>query len=219
MVMLSILLVVGGYLVGSIPTAYLVGRWLRGIDVRRYGSGTVSGSMVYEHVARWAIVPVGLFDVGKAALPTWLSLRWGLGEGTAALAGLAAATGHNWPLFLRFNGGRGLGCFLGVLLVLFPHGCAWLLGALALGWLLRDSAPWAFFSVVTLPALAWMMRADPSVVVATLGMALLTAVKRVEANRRPLPPPGRERWLVLARRLLLDRDIRPHRDWIRRTPE
>ncbi|NLE99461.1 MAG: glycerol-3-phosphate acyltransferase [Anaerolineales bacterium] len=212
-------LVVGSYLLGSIPTAYLAGRGLRQIDVRRYGSGTVSGSMVYEHVARWAVVPVGLFDVAKAAVPTWLGLRWGLGPRGALLVGMAAIMGHNWPVFLRFTGGRGLACFLGVLLVLFPWGAAWMLGALAAGWLLGDSAPWALAGLATLPLLARSLDDLAIGAPAALMMLALTLVKRLEANRRPLPEPGNDRRRVIVRRLFLDRDIASHRDWLQRRPE
>jgi glycerol-3-phosphate acyltransferase PlsY len=215
----ALLLVLGGYLLGSIPTAYLASRWLNKGDIRRYGSGTVSGSMVWEHVARWAIVPVGLFDVGKAALPAWLGVHWGLGQPAAAAAGLAAVAGHNWPLFLGFVGGRGLGCFLGVLLALFPWGFPWMLGFLALGWRLGDSAPWALVGIASLPVLAHLV-GGPAVVAPLSGaMLLLTLAKRLEANRRPLPAPGPERRQVILRRLLLDRDIASHVDWIRRSPQ
>jgi glycerol-3-phosphate acyltransferase PlsY len=216
--MQSALLVLGAYLLGSIPAAQWLTRLLKGTDLRRYGSGTVSASMVYEHVARWAVVPVGLFDMGKAALPTWLGLTLGLGAPVAAAAGLAAAVGHNWPLFLRFTGGRGLSCFLGIWLVLFPWGFPWMVGFLAIGWLLGDSAPWALASLVTLPLLAHSV-GGPAIVTPTAGaMLLLTVAKRLEANRRPLPPPGRERRQVILFRLLFDRDIASHRDWIRRQP-
>ncbi len=219
MIVKSALLLIAGYLLGSIPTAYLVGRWTKGLDLRRYGSGTVSGSMVYEHVARWAVVPVGLFDIGKAALPTWLGLQLGLGMPVAAAAGLAAAIGHNWPIWLRFTGGRGLGCFIGILLALFPWGSGWMLAFLALGWRLGDSAPWALVSLVTLPVLSHLV-GGPEIVAPTAGaMVLLTLAKRLEANRRPLPPPGPERRKVLLRRLFLDRDIASHEEWIRRRPE
>ena len=159
--MASIFLILFGYLLGSIPTAYLAARWKKHIDLRRYGSGTVSGSMVYEHVARWMVVPVGLFDVAKAALPAWLALElgdsMGGGEAAAVAAGLAAAVGHNWPVFLRFTGGRGLSTFLGLLLVVFPWGVPWLLGFLAVGFALGDSAPWALTGLVTLPLpMAWL---------------------------------------------------------------
>jgi acyl phosphate:glycerol-3-phosphate acyltransferase len=219
MIVASILLVVAAYLLGSIPTAYLVGRWLKGLDLRRYGSGTVSGSMVYEHVARWAVVPVGLFDMGKAAFPAWLGLRLGLGIPAAATAGLAAVAGHNWPLYLRLTGGRGLGCFMGVLLVLFPWGFPWLLAFLAIGWLLGDSAPLALAGLVTLPLFAHLAYGPEVVAWAAGAMLLLTVLKRLEANRRPLPSAGPERLRVVLRRLFLDRDMASHQAWIRRTPD
>jgi glycerol-3-phosphate acyltransferase PlsY len=219
MVIESLLLIAGGYLLGSIPTAYLVGKWLRNLDVRQYGSGTVSGSMVFEHVARWAVVPVGLFDMAKAGLPAWLAVQLGLGMTVAAAAGLAAVAGHNWPVFLRFTGGRGLGTFMGVLLVLFPWGFPWMLAFLAVGWLLGDSAPWALLSLVTLPLFASVLGGPDVVTPASGVMLLLTLAKRLEANGRPLPPAGRERRAVLLRRLFLDRDIASHAEWIQRRPD
>jgi glycerol-3-phosphate acyltransferase PlsY len=219
MVLQSALLILMGYLLGSVPAAYLAGRWLRGIDLRSYGSGTVGGSMVWEHVTRWAVVPAGLFDVLKAALPAWLSLRLDMSPWMAAAAGMAAAVGHNWPIFLRFTGGRAVSCFLGIWLVLFPWGFPWILGFLAIGYLLGDSAPWALASLITLPLLSHFVD-GPNVVLPLAGaMLLLTVVKRLEANRRPLPSSGPERRRVLLRRLFLDRDITSHRDWIRRQPE
>lgn len=215
----SVLLVLAGYLLGSIPTAYLAGKWLKRLDLRHFGSGTVSGSMVYEHVARWAVVPVGLFDVGKAALPAWLGFQMGLGSAVSTAAGLAAVAGHNWPIFFHFTGGRGLGTFMGLLLVIFPWGFPWMLGFLAAGWLLGDSAPWALASLVTLPLFAHFIGGPDGVAPATGVMLLLTLAKRLEANRRPLPPPGADRRRVILRRLCLDRDIASHADWISRRPE
>ena len=115
--LLSIFLIAFGYLLGSIPFAYLAGKYYKGRDIRRYGSGTVGGSMVYEHVARWLIVPVALLDISKAAFPVWLGLQLNVEPWAAIAAGLAASIGHNWPVFLGFTGGRGLGRFLGIWLV------------------------------------------------------------------------------------------------------
>ncbi len=218
-VLYSVLLLLGGYLIGSIPTAYMIGRWLRGRDLRHFGSGTVSGSMVYEHVARWAIVPVGLFDVAKAALPAWLALQFDLGMGVAVGCGLAASIGHNWPIFLQFTGGRGLSTFIGLLLVVFPWGIPWVLVPLAIGYFFfSDSPPFALASLITLPILAHFMGSSAVVVWGTIIMLMITIVKRLEANDRPLPLEKIERQLVLLRRLILDRDIRSHEEWIRREP-
>lgn len=219
MILKSCLLILGAYLVGSIPTSYVASKWLRGRDLREYGSGTVSGSMLFEHVARWAVVPVGLFDVCKAALPVWVGQMWGLGLPVAIAGGLAAILGHNWPVFLRFHGGRGLGCFLGLLVPFFPWGFPFVLAFLAVGWLLGDSAPWALASLAMVPFFALAVGGPVAAVgMAAGGMALLTLSKRLEANRRPLPPPGPERRRVLLRRLVLDRDIADHKAWIAREP-
>lgn len=211
-------LVAIGYLLGSIPTAYIAARWAAHIDLRRYGSGTVSGSMVYEHVRRWMIVPVGLFDIAKGALPSWLALQTGFGEEVAVAAGSAAVVGHNWPLYLGFIGGRGISPFMGMLLVIFPWGFPWMLAFLAIGFALGDSAPWALASLITMPLLIHWANGPAAAHWACWIMLFLTLIKRLEANRRPLPAAGRERWKVLLRRLFLDRDIADHQAWIRRKP-
>jgi glycerol-3-phosphate acyltransferase PlsY len=216
---ISSMIIILGYLLGSIPSAYIASHLLKGRDLRRYGSGTVSGSMVYEHVARWAIIPVGLFDVAKAALPAWLGLHFGLGQSVAVAAGIAAAVGHNWPIFLDFTGGRGISTFVGLLLVVFPWGIPWLLVPLAIGYLFfKDSPPFALFSMVTLPFLSYFLGSSPVILWGTIIMLVITIVKRLEANRRSLPDDIKERRVVLLRRLILDRDIASHADWINRHP-
>ena len=206
-----------GYLAGSIPSGYLAGRWIKGIDLRNYGSGTVSGSMVWEHVAYWAVVPVGLFDIFKGALPTWLGLRLGLGEVAAMLCGFAAIIGHNWPVFLNFHGGRGFSPFLGELLVLFPWGVPIILAGLAIGNVLRSPAI-PLFVVMSLPMVSPSLNGSPIVLWLSAGMTIITIVKRLEANRRPLPADPIERRNVIIRRILLDRDIQDHKSWILREP-
>lgn len=208
--------ILAGYLIGSIPTGYLAGKWLKGMDLRRYGSGTVSGSMVWEHVSRWAVFPVGIFDIVKGALPTWLGLELGLGEMVAVGAGFAAVAGRNWPIYLGFTGGRGLSPFIGILLVIFPWGFPWMLAFLAIGYLLGDSAPWALASLFTIPLLVNWLDGAPVVYLADASMVLITIAKRLEANGRPLPLHGKERRRVLIRRLFFDRDITSHKDWINR---
>lgn len=216
MILLSFLLILGGYLLGSIPTSYLAGKWIKGIDLRKYGSGTVSGSMVWEHVARWALFPVGIFDVLKAAFPTWLSLQIGLGDKVAMLAGISALVGHNWPLYLGFTGGRGLSPFLGVITVLYPWVFVWLLAFLAVGYFLGDSAPWALAGLILIPLFNHWTDGPAMVNWAAIAMVILTIIKRLEANRRPLPEIGTERRKVILRRVFLDRDISSHQEWINR---
>jgi len=206
-----------GYLLGSIPSGYLAGKWIKGIDLRNYGSGTVSGSMVWEHVAKWAVVPVGLFDIFKGALPTWLGLRLGLGEVAAMLIGFAAIIGHNWPVYLNFHGGRGFSPFLGTLLAFFPWGVPIILAGLGIGNVFGSPAI-PLFVLISLPIFAALLNGPSIVLWLSVGMTVITIVKRLEANRRPLPNDPLERRNVILRRIFLDRDIQDHESWIQREP-
>ncbi len=212
-----IFLLVFGYLLGSIPSGYLAGKWLKGIDLRQYGSGTVSGSMVWEHVAKWAVIPVGLFDIFKGALPTWLGLHLGMGELVAMSAGVFAMIGHNWPIYLYFRGGRGFSPFLGQLLVLFPWGVLIVLAGLGLGNLFRSAAI-PLLVVILLPIFTNWIDGPSIVLWCSILMVLITLIKRVEANQRPLPIDKTERRKVILRRIFLDRDIQDHQAWILREP-
>jgi glycerol-3-phosphate acyltransferase PlsY len=215
--MTFILMVLFAYLLGSIPSGYLAGKWIKGIDLREYGSGTVSGSMVWEHVAKWAVFPVGIFDIFKGALPTWLSLKLGLSEQAAMVVGLAAVVGHNWPIYLNFQGGRGLSPFLGELFVLFPLGMLILLIGLGIGNRLKSPAV-PLFTIILLPVFAALFDGPKSMLWLALGMTIITVLKRLEANGRPLPEDPQERHEVILRRIFLDRDIQDHEEWIRREP-
>jgi len=216
--MTFIFMVVFAYLLGSIPSGYLAGKWIKGIDLREYGSGTVSGSMVWEHVAKWAVFPVGIFDIFKGALPTWLSLKLGLSEQAAMVVGLTAVVGHNWPIYLNFQGGRGLSPFLGELFVLFPLGMLILLIGLGIGNRLKSPAI-PLFTIILLPVFAALFDGPESMLWLALGMTAITILKRLEANGRPLPEDPQERHEVILRRIFLDRDIQDHEEWIRREPE
>lgn len=218
MIIESILLIVGAYLLGSVSSAYLAGR-LAGKDLRQYGSGNLGGSMVYEHVGLWATIPVFLYDLFKSAFPTWLALQLGLGEGVAAAAGLAAVAGHCWSIFLGFTGGRGMLSFLAVLLVFWPWGGLWLVGLTIIGFLFGDSAPWLLAALLTMPLFSHFLGGPDIVGPLTGGILLIGLAKRLEANRRPLPPPGPERRRVLLRRVFLDRDIVDHKVWIDQQPD
>jgi len=96
-----------GYLLGSLPVGYLVGK-LYGVDVRRHGSGRTGGTNVWRATRQvWPPLLTILGDLGKGLLAVWIGRRLGGSEIAAALAGVAAVLGHNWPIFLRFKGGAG----------------------------------------------------------------------------------------------------------------
>lgn len=114
------LIVLGGYLLGSIPFGYVLPRLLRGDDVRRHGSGNVGASNVWRAYGPSLGIPVALLDVAKGFVPALVGLRVG-GDWVGILAGAAAMVGHARPVFLRFSkGGKMVATAGGVALALAP---------------------------------------------------------------------------------------------------
>jgi len=172
----GIIAIVLGYLLGSIPTAYIVTRLARGEDVRRLGGGNVGGLNVYREVGMTAAAVVAVVDLGKGAAAVAIAF-WLLNVSLPFVlaAAVAAVVGHNWMVWLKFSGGKGMGAAIGGLLVLlpiygYPLGLAFFfavviilfaitrnvalsmgVGLLSLpfiGWLGMKSAPFVIYSVV-----------------------------------------------------------------------
>jgi acyl phosphate:glycerol-3-phosphate acyltransferase len=111
--------VVLGYLLGTIPTGYLVGR-VRGVDVRRAGSGNIGATNVLRAVGPWAAVVVVIVDPLKGILAVALPSALGVDPWIVAATALATVLGNTYNVFLRFRGGKGVATSFGVFLVVDP---------------------------------------------------------------------------------------------------
>lgn len=119
MTVLSYLVAIGiGYLLGSFPSGYVVGR-LKGIDVRQWGSGRVGGTNVLRSAGTWAALLAVMGDVGKGILAVHVARALVGSPSAEALAGLAAILGHDFSIFLKFGGGRGVATTMGALGALY----------------------------------------------------------------------------------------------------
>ena len=219
MIIQFILLVIGAYLLGSVPAAYLAAKWSRGIDIRDYGTGKVGAANVLSAAPKWLTIPVAIFDIGKGALTVWLAQLLGFGAGVQVVVGIITIVGHNWPIFLRFKGGRGIFTTLGVITMLSPK-----LGliVLVMSYLLvpiRQLALGVFLALVSLPFFSWFLSQPLDIeerLPITLGfvaLALLALGKRVVAARTPLSESLPLVQLIITR-LLFDRDIRDREAWL-----
>ena len=113
---------VSSYLIGAIPASFLMGRLVRGIDLREHGSGNLGAANTFRVLGPKAAVPVLLFDIGKGFVAVWFLSK--IGNGNIWFAMLAAVTvvlGHNYSIFLRFSGGKGVGTTAGAFLALAPQ--------------------------------------------------------------------------------------------------
>lgn len=152
-------LILGGYLLGSFPTGYLVGR-LNGIDVRDYGSGKTGGTNVLRTLGWGAMILVAVADAVKGFVAVVLAQQVTGSPIVVVLCGIAVIAGHNWPLYIKFKGGSGVGTGFGVLIGIAP------LAALIL------------FSVFLIPVLITRYMSLGSIVAAALAPIVMLVLVR-----------------------------------------
>lgn len=182
--------VVAGYLIGSLSFAVIVSRLMGLADPRSYGSGNPGATNVLRSGNRIAAVLTLVFDALKGYVPVLLVLlfgaRFGLGEGTAAFVGLAAFVGHLWPVFFRFQGGKGVATAAGVLLALNPMlGAATLLSWVIIAAFFRYSSLASLVAAVFAPFYQALIWGVEPMLLAIAAMSLLL-VWRHEGNIRKL---------------------------------
>ena len=118
---LGILGIILGYLFGSIPTAYIVARLGKGVDIRDIGSRNMGAANVMREIGIQEGILVALVDIAKGAAAILVAQALGNSELWVFGAGFAALVGHNFPVFAGFRGGRGTATIIGIFLVLAPQ--------------------------------------------------------------------------------------------------
>ena len=187
---LPLLAALVGYLIGSLSFAVIVSRAMGLSDPRSYGSGNPGATNVLRSGNKAAAILTLVFDALKGYLPVlavaiW-GPRWGLGEGTAALVGLAAFLGHLWPVFFRFQGGKGVATAAGVIFGLNPLlGVATLATWLIIAWFSRYSSLAAIVSAAFAPMYQLLIWEAGPTALALIIMGLLL-VWRHSANIKKL---------------------------------
>jgi glycerol-3-phosphate acyltransferase PlsY len=119
--LLGILSIIIGYLLGSIPTAYIVARLRKGIDIRNVGSRNMGAANVMREIGTPEGIFVGLIDIAKGAGAILIAQTLNIAELWVFGAGFAALVGHNFPVFVGFRGGKGTATIIGIFLVLAPQ--------------------------------------------------------------------------------------------------
>ena len=114
---MNVLLLLAGYVLGSVPTGFLVGRAC-GVDVRRVGSGNIGMANVLRSAGKWPAFVTMLGDMLKGFAPVFLARFLTENEWVVAAVALAALVGHCWPVFLRFKGGKGVATGAGTTIAL-----------------------------------------------------------------------------------------------------
>ena len=221
--MTGVVLVAGAYLLGSIPSAFLLARYLRGIDIREYGSGNVGASNVMAHLGLRTGIALGVFDtLFKGTMPVVVANLLGQSLLVQAAVAIASIAGHNWSAYLKLTGGRGISIGIGVLLgmglwVELAAGL-FLIGLMGRV-VMKDTGIWSLVSFLALPFTAILVGRPPEVVYMLGGMALMLVLKRLVGNWE-WPSTGRYGPArVLLHRFLWDRDVPKQEAWTGRMPD
>lgn len=190
MVAESVAAVILAYLLGSIPFAYIAGRLLKGVDIRHVGGGNVGATNVMREVGTAAGIAVLAADIGKGTLAVLVAKWLGVSEITVFVAGLAVVVGHNWPVFLKFDGGRGGATTIGVFFGLVPVPAAISLGImLALAFVTSNLRLAMGLGIAFLPFIIWGFGGELDVIIYSIVLPLFTGLRALPAVIRSLRNP------------------------------
>jgi acyl phosphate:glycerol-3-phosphate acyltransferase len=174
------------YFVGSCPTGYLMGRCVKGVDIRTAGSGNVGATNVFRTVGVGPGVATLLIDMLKGLVPVWVSLHLFPGDALPILTGLASVAGHTWSPFLRLKGGKGVATSAGVFAALLPIPTLASVLSFVLGFgLSRRVSVGSLLGAMVLPSVAFAAGPSPRAWLALL-LGLLVILKHIPNIRRLL---------------------------------
>ena len=187
---MEITAIITGYLLGCIPSAYIAGRLVKGKDIRQMGGGNVGALNTFKEVGRLAGIAVLLADIAKGAAAVAIA-RWLLDVPQLLVlgAGLAGIVGHNWSIFLKFTGGKGMATSIGTLVILMPlygywQGLLIFLGITAIGLIITYNVALSTgIAFLCLPFIAWLGTKSEPFIIFTIISGLVIALKFLPTAR------------------------------------
>ncbi len=181
-----IVTIIACYLLGSFPTSYLVGKILRGIDIRKFGSGNVGATNTFRVLGPGPGILVLLIDIAKGLISVslvapYIASHFNTSLSLACLrilAGISVIAGHNWSIFLGFKGGKGVATSAGVLLGISPKA----VGLAAVVWLIVTGVSGyvslgSITSAVSLPVFMWLSGEERATLFFGIAISILIVVK------------------------------------------
>jgi len=195
-----VLAVVIGYLLGSVPCAYIAARLAKGVDIRRVGGGNVGALNVMREIGTAAGLAVFLADVAKGSLAVLVAQWLGAPLLWVFAAGLAALVGHSWPVWLKFRGGQGLATGMGVLLVVAPIEFAISFAIIVIVVLLTSNARFgSAVGLALLPLIIWLFGGELSLIIYSIIIPLFCVLKALTRLRSDFASPEGRRSFIIDR--------------------
>lgn len=200
MVINAIIAIVVGYLLGSIPFAYIAGRLKKGVDIRQVGGGNLGALNTLREIGLLPGLAVLIADIAKGSLTVliaqWLdlSLIW------IFVAGFACVVGHVWPVFLKFKGGRGAATTIGVFLGLVPTEAAISLAIIVIIIIVTSNFRLAItIGLAFLPLIVWQLNGSVMLIAYSLALPVFLVIRNLTSFREPASNTGSKKNLIFDR--------------------
>lgn len=197
-----------GYLIGSIPIGWLAVKWRDRRDVRVLGTGNVGTANIYRNVGAGLAVAVGPLQFAQGVAPVLIARLAGAAPAGQALVGVCALLGNGWPVWLKFNGGRGIAVATGIVAVLDVRLLGLLLAFYLAGLLVRHIAVGVLLGFMALPLID-AAKLGGAVVVPLIVVLVMILLRRLEGISADAKLYGDVPGLAIRRLLLDERPGRP----------
>jgi len=198
----GIIVIMIGYLLGSINSAYIVTRLIKGEDIRKLGGGNAGGRNVFRSVGFWAAVPVVIWDLGKGvgsvAIAYWL-LDVPIYDVNVyvLLTAIAVIAGHMWSIYLKFTGGNGLAAAIGALAMIIPWSLLIVFGIMGILSLLTKNPVLSLnIALLSLPVSSWFLEKEWLLVYFSIVIIVIMILNFVPTAMTALADAGGMKYLI-----------------------
>ncbi len=186
-----------GYILGSIPFSYLIPRLTKQVDVREKGSGNVGALAAWRETnPLFGIIALAL-DMGKGALSIYAAKWLGLDTAWICAAGFAAVLGHDWPVFLKFRGGKGASVIMGVLLAFEPIPTLIGIGVAVIILVPTSNVRLGIIGLALIPLIAWLLHKPPEQIYYPLGLVVFLVAYTLIGLKGELARKGQREGIIV----------------------
>ena len=200
MIFSAVMAIIIGYLLGSIPFAYIASRLKKGADIRQVGGGNVGALNTLREIGLLPGLVVLIADIAKGSAAVLIAVWLDLPLIWIFVAGFAAVIGHNWPIFLKFKGGKGAATTIGVLLALSPAEFAISFAIMAIVIVITSNVRLAIVvGLALLPLIIWQFNGSGMLIAYSLALPLFLLIRSLPSFREAVANTGNKRGLIFDR--------------------
>ncbi len=179
-ILMVIIALLAAYIIGSFPTAYIVARLRKGVDIREIGSHNLGAMNVFYKIGFWDGMVVLLTDIGKGAGGVALAEILDVSLAWQMIAGVMVVVGHNFPVWLKFKGGKGGAACIGILMFFMPWGVPIYLGLfLLIMAIIRTPTISYSLAFIAFPFIGWFINHSWEFAVYSVGLVLLPLIRYI----------------------------------------